>query len=231
MTKAMFPLRVSAVLLLGLPLLACDTEDDPEIQAEAQAVANEVPDDLLDEALEVPEEGEGLVGDESRTDAFAAELEPLSFTFLPPHSEETPGTSPCPVNQVVTGFSCSGSYCDNVAIECHSYGTSVPAISNGFSGWFEVGQPWGTASGVPSKQLHVCDSDEKMTGIDCRGSHCDDIKIECSPAPGLGTARCEWTDKFSEEDPGFLAPIGSAIQGVWCSGQHCDDKRYFVCEV
>lgn len=239
MTNTLIPRPLRSVrlnaLTLVLPLaavVACDVEDNPEIETQAAAdAADDIPDDLFDVALDVPEPGEGFVDDESRPLEFTAPDRPQAFLFLSPHSEETPGTSECPVNQVVTGFACAGDYCDNVLIECHSYGTSVPSVTDGFSDWFEVGQPWGVASGV-SKQLHICDDNEKMTGIDCRGSYCDDIQIECSPAPGLGTGRCAWTpDWFSEEDSGFLAPVGSAIQGVWCKGQHCDDKRYWVCEV
>ena len=212
-------------------MMACDAEDSPEIQAEEFAVANDVPDELMDEVLDFPEPGEEHVGDAERPLSFVSPGDPQAFSFLAPHSEETPGTSECPVGQVVTGFACTGSYCDNVQIECHDYGGSVPAASNAFSGWFEVGSSPGFASGVPNKQFHICGANEKMTGIDCRGSYCDDIRIECSPTTGLGTGRCRWTGEYSEEHSSYLAPIGQAIQGVYCSGQHCDNKSYFVCEV
>ncbi len=229
------PLRTPrfAALVLALPLagpMGCDAEDDPEVQAEAQAVADDVPDDLIDAVVDVPEHGDGLVGDVERPLELTAQNDPQAFSFRSWHSEETPGDSECPVGQVVTGFDCSGRFCDRVRIECHNYGGSVPSASNAFSGWFEVGPPPGFA-GNP-KRMHICASNEKMTGIDCRGSYCDDISIECSPTSGLGTSRCGWSNWFSDEDPTpFLAPTGTAIQGVWCSGTHCDDKRFLVCEI
>lgn len=225
-------LQLTALTII-LPMagaLGCDAEDDPEVQAEAQAVADDVPDDLIDAVLDVPEPGEGLVGDEDRPRELTAEIAPQAFSFRSWHSEETPGDSECLVGQVVTGFDCSGHYCDNVRIECHSYGGSVPSATNAFSEWFEVGPPPGFA-GNP-KRMHICASNQKMTGIDCRGSYCDDISIECSPTSGLGTSRCGWSNWYSEENPSpFLAPTGTAIQGVWCSGTHCDNKRFLVCEI
>jgi len=209
--------------------LGCDSEDDAVIEAEAQAVADEIPEEFLDAVLAEP--GEGLVGDLSRPLEFSAEVMPQLFTFLPFHSEETPGASECPVNQAVTGFDCSGSYCDNVRIECHNYGRSIPAAVNAFSDWFEVGPPPGIASGFVKKS-HVCAANEKMTGIDCKGSYCDDISIECSPSPGFLTdsSRCVQSEWFSEENTSpFLAPVGTVIQGVQCQGTHCDNKKFLVC--
>ncbi|MGH1340290.1 MAG: hypothetical protein ACRBN8_01970 [Nannocystales bacterium] len=218
-----------AVAIVGP--VGCDSEDDVDIEAEAQAVADEIPDEFLDVVLAEPEEE--LVGDRSRPLEFTAKGDPQAFSFLPFHSEETPGASQCGVNEAVTGFDCSGHYCDNVRIECHGYGGSVPPAIDGFSDWFEVGPPPGIASGFV-KTSHVCNADQKMTGIDCRGSYCDDISIECSPSPGFLTDpdRCILSAWFSEENSGpFLAPVGTVIQGVQCQGTHCDNKRFLVCGI
>ena len=223
--------RLRAAVVASLVVsFACDAEDDPEIEAEAQTVIDEIPEDLVDAVLDVPEPGEGVVGDEARTNDITWDGKPQGFTFQGWFSEESTGSSQCPVNQVVTGFNCSGDFCDNVNIECHSYGTSVGTAGT-FSLWFEheYSPGWGTPGSV--KKMHICPSDQKMTGIDWWGSYCDNISIECTPAPGLATNRCAWSNWYSDEAPSpFFAPNGSAIQGVWCSGNHCDDKRFLVCE-
>lgn len=223
-----------AALTLAVPMagpVGCDSADDADIKAEAQAVADEIPEEFLDVVLAEPEEE--LVGDLSRPLEFTAKGDPQAFSFLPFHSEETPGASECAVDEAVTGFDCSGSYCDNVSIECHRYGGSVPPAVDAFSAWFEVGPPPGIASGFV-KSSHVCNANQKMTGIDCKGDYCDDISIECSPSPGFRTDsnRCIPSAWFSEENSGpFLAPEGTVIQGVQCQGTHCDNKRFLVCGI
>lgn len=223
-----------AVFALAATMAApagCDSEDDASIEAEAQAVADEIPEEFLDALLTEPEEE--LVGELSRPLAFTTKGDPQAFSFLPFHSEETPGASECAVDEAVTGFDCSGHFCDNVRIECHRYGGSVPLAVNAFSAWFEVGPLPGIASGFV-KTSHVCNANEKMTGIDCRGSYCDDISIECSPSPGFITdsSRCVLSAAFSDEDSDpFLAPNGTVIQGVQCQGTHCDNKRFLVCGI
>lgn len=205
---------------------ACDVEqgplDDRDLLAEQELDEDES--ELSEEALAFEAELEGTepyVGVSSRIDALAAAPDVQAFTWLNWHSDETVGASTCSGDQVVTGFDCSGSYCDNVRLECHDYGADV--ISHRpWSAWFEYN----------GKFRHTCPSGTKITGIDCWGDNCDNISIRCSDVPGLGTARCGWTTEwYSEEDPSpFLADVGDAIQGIWCSGTHCDNKRFYVCE-
>lgn len=209
--------------------LGCDL--DGGMPADALEVTGdaELEEAVLGQPIE-PTPREEYVGPQDRIGDLAAESDPQAFTFLPPHSEETPGASQCPADQVVTGFECTGSYCDNVSIECHDYGTNVASFGQ-WSMWFE--HEHGAIPGGPGtvKSSHVCPSGTKITGIDCWGNYCDNISIECTSAPGLGNSRCQWTGWFSEENPGpFLAASGDAIQGIWCSGTHCDNKRFLVCE-
>lgn len=213
--KVLAPLTLSAVAFLGLA--ACDMEEEgsPEELGLVEI-------DGEDTELVEPDEGEEYRGASERavTD-LKLDDDPMAFSFLNWHSEETPGSSQCPAGQVVTGFDCSGSYCDNVRLECHAYPGASVAGSGPWSAWFEHN----------GKSSHVCPSGTKVTGIDCWGSYCDNIAIECTSAPGLATARCAWTGWYSEENPSpFYANVGDAIQGIWCSGTHCDNKRFLVCE-
>lgn len=223
---SMFAFRIAALAAVVATgsALGCDVEGEPSIDElellEAVDIDPSAEEQRIDELTVAPEEGEEYVGLDSRIDQLAAEIDPLAFSFLPWHSEETPGASQCGSNQVVTGFDCNGSYCDDVRLECHNYGTSVSSGGT-WSAWFQSG----------SKVSHVCPSGQKITGIDCKGSYCDDITIRCSSAPGLDTARCAWSGWYSEENPSpFFADVGDAIQGIWCSGTHCDNKSFLVCE-
>ncbi len=227
------PLRLTAVLLL-LPVVAsvaCDVEDTAELEAGIEADSDDISDEGNDTELDVPELSDGLGGGSELPLGAVPDVSlMLPPGFLSFHSEETAGAAECPVHQIVTGFACDGSYCDNVSIRCQDRGGSVPFAFSAFSPWFEVGPPPGFA-GNP-KTLHKCDPGHKMTGIDCRGSYCDDISIECSPSTGLATNNCRWSPQwFSEEAPSeFLAPAGSSIQGVACWGTHCDNKKFWLCD-
>lgn len=221
-TSSVSALRIAAVATLMAmgTAIGCDVSDDDLSTDELELIEADLEEERIEELTVAPAEGEAYEGVESRIDALTADLDPMAFGFLNWHSEETPGASICPANQVVTGFDCSGDYCDNVRLECHSYGGSVTGGT--WSNWFEHN----------GKASHVCPSGQKITGIDCWGDYCDNISIRCSTASSLGTNRCAWTNWYSDEDPSpFYADVGDAIQGMWCSGTHCDDKRFYVCEI
>ncbi|MEM7158774.1 MAG: hypothetical protein AAF799_38385 [Myxococcota bacterium] len=217
--KLIIPL--CSTLVLAAVGLACDPAQGPGPE-----------DGLADETDPEPEAstGEGLFDDADRPDEIAARPDPSAWAFLPWHSEENGGGSECPEGQVVTGFDCSGSYCDNVRIECHDFGTTVDDDGT-WSLRFEREHSPGPGAPGSVKRGHVCPSGEKMTGVDCFGNFCDDLSIECTPAPGLNTNRCAWQGPYSEEQSPYYAPFNAAIQGVWCNGTHCDNKWYLECEV
>ncbi|MBV1861833.1 MAG: hypothetical protein KUG77_25660 [Nannocystaceae bacterium] len=216
-------LRLLALLVTGVALMGCDAEPiDAEEELAHELNPSEIaPGDELDiELVEPGPEDEYVPVSDRVTDSFAAEGNPVAFRFLSWHSEETPGSSQCADDEVVTGFNCSGSFCDNLQLECHDYGTNT-APSGTWSAWFEHN----------GKAAHVCPAGSKMTGIDCWGDYCDNVAIECTSAPNLDTARCHWSGWYSEENPSpFFADVGDAIQGIWCSGTHCANKSFLVCE-
>lgn len=219
--SSLFVLRTTALaILIGVGSAAgCDVDEDlsPE---ELELLEADLADPSAEDLTTAPEGGEPYVGVDDRAADLTAASDPVAYSWLPWHSEETPGASYCGANQVVTGFDCSGSYCDNVRLECHGYGTTV-TNSGSWSGWFEHN----------GKTNHVCPSGTKITGIDCWGDDCDNINIRCTAAPGLDTARCAWSAWYSEENSSpFYAAAGDAIQGIWCSGTRCDNKSFYVCE-
>jgi len=217
-------LRLAAVTMLVAvgSAVGCDVEDDltPE---ELELLEADLDADLDEQASEdltsTPDDAEPRPGVDA-IDDFTAESDPTAFGWMGWHSEETPGASTCPANQVVTGFDCSGSYCDNVRLECHNYGGTVSGGS--WSPWFEHN----------GKISHSCPWGQQMTGVDCWGDNCDNISIRCSTSSSLATDRCTWSAWYSEENPSaFVVPVGSAIRGVWCSGARCDNKRFLECEI
>ena len=216
---------ILSLLALGTLISAgCDSEPPPQEEQGREIIE----DDFDSDSEPADSEGETEDGlDRGQDDAFEARISPQGdavFRFQGPHSEETPGVSQCPPGEVVTGFDCTGGYCDNVNIECFEYGGSV-ASSGSWSAWFEHN----------GKVLHTCPPGTKMTGIDCSGSYCDNVRIECTSAPGLDTDNCQWLPSsgwYSEEHPTpFFAPMNRAFQGVWCNGTHCDNKRFRICDI
>jgi hypothetical protein len=216
-------LRIAAVTMLAAlgSAVGCDVEDELSTE-ELELLAADLDDESALDLTSEPGEGEPYVGvgDRDRIDALTADSDPLGYGFLPWHSDETAGSSTCPANQIVTGFDCDGSYCDNVKLECHGYGGTVSGH-----------QPWSAWFDHNGKSNHVCPAGTKITGIDCWGDYCDNISIRCTSAPGLDTARCAWSSWYSEDNASpFYAAGGDAIQGIWCSGTHCDNKSFYVCE-
>lgn len=187
----------SLVLLLGsLSLLGsgCEADDLP---------ADEMP-PITDTAPEA-DDGEG-------TRAWSGYV-----------SEEQPPTI-CANNYAVRGFDCSGSYCDNVSINCrpvfgHPFGNSI---------W----TPYFSEEGSTADRRGRCAGPQRwMTGVACSGSYCDNLSIRCTQFPGSSPSNCEWSGWYSEEQSRFNAPSGYFIKAVECSGSYCDNKRYRYCRM
>jgi hypothetical protein len=222
-----FPaLRVGAaavVVAMGFAV-GCDTDEELSAE-EIELLEADLADSGEEELANEPQDDEPSVGADGPIDALAADRDPVAFgDWTAWHSEETPGVATCSPDSVATGFRCRGAFCDEVKLECHDYGTWIGTSGGVWSDWFESG----------SKVRHTCPAHTKITAIDCRGSYCDDIRIQCSFAGGLTSATpCQWSLQwYSEENPApFYAPVGSAIQGIECSGNHCDNKRFCVVTV
>jgi hypothetical protein len=136
-------------------------------------------------------------------------------------SEEYPPLY-CPTSNAVRGFDCSGSYCDNVSLYCdYTYRSTI-----GYSYWTGYFSEEGDGSADEGR----CNGPQEwMTALDCNGSYCDNIDIQCSQFPGSSTGNCYWTGWYSEEQSSFLAPSGHFFKGIECGGDYCDNKRYLYC--
>jgi hypothetical protein len=71
----------------------------------------------------------------------------------------------CPESSVVTGFACTGGYCDNISLEC----TDLPNVRLTSCRW--------TAKSYSEENRAVAFSeDELLHGVACFGKNCDNMK-------------------------------------------------------
>ena len=143
----------------------------------------------------------------------------LASLFTQPISEEQPAAT-CGTDKAVTGFDCTGSYCDNVALKCED----VPGTL-GASRWTR----WFSEEGHPRHDRGICKQDEMMTGVSCKGSYCDNLSLECTKTTAR-LSQCRWEPKkHSEEQNPYHAASGRVVRGIVCSGSYCDDKQFLTC--
>lgn len=222
---------------LSLFALGCDPADEP-IGDDELLAADEEEEDAIDELAATPsddepsddepsdDEPEATPIDELPTPAarvldfgLTAAVDVIGYAWTGMwFSEETPA-SLCPPNSVNTGVMCSGRYCDNMQLECN------PATVTGSGTW----TTWFSEEGT---NYRTCEGNKYVTGMQCSGWWCDNLALYCSPTNTTPTNnQCVWSGYFSEEDPIFFAPVGTAIKGVQCSGPYCDNKRYMYCSI
>ena len=167
-------------------------------------------------------------------------------------SEENGGPwSYCaPSNQAVSGFDCSGGYCDDVRVQCQTLPAGIIVQGYNFSDWYseeDSGIGTWTSAGwyqYDDSYTHVCNGPGVsgiMTGIHCQGSNCDNIQLECATPRRISDGAwetvamvdCAWTSWYSEEQPPLVFATGANrfIAGVRCGGSYCDNKRYYVCSL
>lgn len=93
---------------------------------------------------------------------------------------------------------------------------SNPNFSTGWSAW--------TTDGLPPVS---CDVGYAISGFQCSGGHCDNMRIYCS-LMNSGSSSVGWTSYFSEENsPSSSGDCGWFVQkwmtGLACKGDECDD--------
>lgn len=76
-----------------------------------------------------------------------------------------------------------------------------------------------------------CKPHTAAVGLECHGSFCDNIRLECNPLPGgLGTER--WTPFFSEENPGLQGClVDEFVTGLECKDTWCDEISLRCAEI
>lgn len=204
---------------LSLFTLGCDPGEPVSDEELLAAEEDEELDDLAAEPGD--EEPEELPVLEARSLEFGltAALDPQSWNWTGVwFSEETP-PSTCPAGNLVTGVACSGDSCDNMQLECHG------TYALGATSW----TTWFSEEGT---NYRICSGSAYVSGMACQGGWCDNLSLQCAntnTTPAVHT--CQWSGFFSNEDPAFYAPVGTAIKGAQCNGGHCDQLRYYYCPI
>jgi hypothetical protein len=168
---------------------------------------------LVEEAQEEAQDGEA-----SQVDWTVAEdLSPTAWSGWV--SEELPNLE-CSSGNLIRGGECSGSYCDNIRVDC-----SGVAGSFGNAYWTTFFSDEGASN------YRKCGPKHWVTGIDCSGSWCDNLSLECTEVTNRDVGSCKWSPWYSEENGAFQAPSGYYVRGIACSGNFCDNLQYYYCEL
>jgi hypothetical protein len=136
----------------------------------------------------------------------------------------------------IGGVSCSGKYCDNIAILCRD-AIEPPGDAN----WTDYFSEEGTNLAIPDYQIpagglrgpfnaEICPGKSVVTGIACTGGYCDNVSLECTDLPRFDLTGCRWTSKsYSEENGAVVFPEDELLHGVACFGRNCDNMKYYLC--
>lgn len=151
-------------------------------------------------------------------------------TVMPPcawtadFSEEAPGQMACPSGFAVRGVKCKGSNCDNMSLYCCPYmDHSDSSATTSFSGEFSE-----EGSGAP---YSAANATKFVSGMKCRGSYCDNIKLQLLSTPHLQfQGQCVQGEWFSEEGTNHReCPADQWVGGMACREDYCDDISLYCC--
>jgi len=134
-------------------------------------------------------------------------------------SEEYPPLQ-CDSNSLINGVECSGSYCDNIRVNCTNVG-----VTHGYSSFTSTF----SEEGAPYLNWRECGANEWVTGIACYGSNCDNVSLECTYIPNRTVGDCYYSQYISDGTQRFDAPAGAYIRGAACRGSRCDDMKFLYC--
>lgn len=68
-----------------------------------------------------------------------------------------------------------------------------------------------------------CVSGRLVGGVDCEGSFCDNISLDCLTVSGLTVGSSSWTSYFSDESPNSrTCSTNEWMTGIACQGNYCD---------
>lgn len=128
----------------------------------------------------------------------------------------------CPHGSAVVEVGCSGRYCDNLHLVCGRHAREFvfghrDIDSHQWSGWYseeDGGHPPGWLDPAPVTGF--------VTGVDCRGDYCDDLRVDSDAAKtpmGAGSL----VGVVSEETAPARCPAGQFVTKLLCSGSYCDN--------
>ena len=139
-------------------------------------------------------------------------------------SEEDSASS-CQVGQLLSSFSCSGHYCDNLEFTC------TDALS------VEIGrQYWSKFVSEEYPSARYCRSGFYVSGFKCDGHYCDNISMQCSEIVDSDKdVSCFESNWISDETLGVRINVekesASFVTGLRCDGKYCDNKKLRFCNV
>ncbi|WP_437311946.1 hypothetical protein [Sorangium sp. So ce388] len=68
-----------------------------------------------------------------------------------------------------------------------------------------------------------CASAQLISGVECSGNYCDNIRVDCVPTAGSFGAS-SWTAFFSEEGTNYrICGANQWVTGIACTGHFCDN--------
>ena len=153
-------------------------------------------------------------------------------------SEEKNYPTMCAPGFGVRGVTCADDYCDDKVLTCCQFSNS-PRVAIDWFGPFaseEDGPHEGTGTGtfsLPSTSYLVTQEadqamykDKIMSGMECSGSYCDNIRAWYTSTNEItGFTEEQWT-AWGSEEKGFIGcPLGKFAIGIDCSGSYCDSIR------
>jgi hypothetical protein len=149
-------------------------------------------------------------------------------------SEETE-PSVCAFGDLVSGFGCRGSYCDNVRPECERRRLEISSRFWATQISEERTDLCQAQSGETTRcfnYMQKCSTTGFMSGVSCSGHYCDNLSLECVFLEDFTRTGCYWSSWISEENGGtILLPVGYYAAGMECSGHYCDNKRFYACRL
>lgn len=150
-------------------------------------------------------------------------------------SEETQ-PSVCGFGDLVSGFACTGGYCDNVRPECQS--TRLPVLSRFWTEPISEERSGDTCVNIDGENIRcphyqqLCGTTGFLSGVACSGPYCDNLSSECVYLRDFVRTGCYWSTWVSEENGGtLLFPTGYYAAGAECNGPYCDNLRFYVCQL
>jgi hypothetical protein len=87
----------------------------------------------------------------------------------------------------------------------------------------EISSPLWTGSTSEERAPLECLSGRLVGGVDCEGSFCDNVSLDCLPVTGLTVGSSAWTSYFSDEAPNSrTCSTKEWMTGIACQGNYCD---------
>ena len=145
-------------------------------------------------------------------------------------SDEFAATEFCPEEEggqtFLSGIYCEGSKCNNLRLQCYKTSTRV------YGADVVVDPDPGMWTSFFSNEFGLmnCDSQKVITGIQCKGSYCDNLSLECKRINKvINYANCDETEEFSNKEGSGFIPQGKFPVGIRCSGERCSNKTIRYC--